>query len=138
MHDAECRLAAFLLACRTTPSLVRILPECKFSAWNIQSPKALIEFIANEGLERLLYLNTADWKNGPPNVVPPLTVDSYEFYSGPRAGYIAFIWQRITERWLLKSFHDQERARQMPSLQLAGNPLLVKMLAQLQPKEEEK
>jgi hypothetical protein len=137
VHDADCRLKAFIEACRGTPSIVRVLPECKFRAWNFGSHDDLIRFIGNDGLERLLYLNTADWKNGPQNVVPALTVDSFEFYSGPRAGYLAFVWQRNTKFWLLKSLHDQPRPRQMPTLPLAENPLLMKMLAQFQAKDDE-
>jgi hypothetical protein len=71
--------------------------------FNLQTKKAVINFISNNGLESLYYINTKHWENNP-NKNCPIMVDAYSFYSGPTHGYIAFFFNPKTNKWLIKSF----------------------------------
>ena len=79
--------------------------------FQLQTQKAIREFIADGGLEKPIHANTAPWQNAPDGESQVL-VDSYNFYSGPECGYIAFFRRNSSARWIIKSFkankqHDQ-------------------------------
>ena len=70
-------------------------------------PKSrILRFIYNRGLERLRYLKTRKWEKNP-NPQKPIYIDSYEFYSKNKLGYIAFMHNGI--KWILKSFKLSKR-----------------------------
>jgi hypothetical protein len=71
------------------------------------TPKAnILRFIYNRGLENLRFRNTREWEKNP-NPNKPIFIDSYEFYTRNKLGYIAFMNNGI--RWVLKSFKLSDR-----------------------------
>lgn len=72
--------------------------------FNLNTKLQLLDFIQNDGLENLIFVNTKDWENNP-NKDKPIKVDAYEFSSMYKRGYIAFMHNDETNKWLIKSFH---------------------------------
>jgi hypothetical protein len=68
----------------------------------LASQAAILAFIGNGGLEKPVFANRALWENNP-NPQTPIDVDSYDFHSGTKHGYIAFMFQPVTGLWLIKS-----------------------------------
>jgi hypothetical protein len=66
-----------------------------------------LEFIANGGLEELEFINSAHWKNNPDSE-KVIFVDAYNFRSRGIFGYIAFFYNPLTQRWIIKSFKQNE------------------------------
>lgn len=92
-------------ACREINQVV-VLDIAQRSAredFKLQTKRAIIDFISNDGLESLCYINTKPWMNNPDKSCP-IMVDAYSFYSGPTQGYIAFFFNPKTNKWLIKSF----------------------------------
>jgi len=80
---------------------------CKY--FNLRTEKDILNFIKNDGLENLLFFNTAPWKQK-----PTIMVDAYEFTSGNKKGYIAFFFNTYTKKWNIKSFKlDKDSNDQM-------------------------
>lgn len=95
-----------IAACKEEQNRVVVLQTAQSSArvdFKLQTNKAVIEFIANDGLESLDYINTKPWMNNPDKNCP-IMVDAYSFYSGPAHGYMAFFFNSKTDKWLIKSF----------------------------------
>jgi hypothetical protein len=78
--------------------------------------KDVIAFIANHGLEDLNFINSKLWENNP-HKDNPLFVDAYEFKSMFKLGYIAFMYNPVTDKWIVKSFHLSENRN--PAMELA-------------------
>lgn len=80
-------------------------PAIKLASQDFQlhTEDSILEFISNGGLQRLSFINRADFKawTGKP---PPPIVDAYNFYTGPKKGYLAF-YQMPNWTWIIKSFH---------------------------------
>ena len=72
--------------------------------FTLNTKSHLLDFIQNDGLENLTFINTKDWENNP-NKDIPIMVDAYEFTSMYKLGYIAFMHTDETNKWLIKSFH---------------------------------
>ena len=72
--------------------------------FKLNTKSQLLDFILNDGLENLTFVNTKDWENNP-NKNKPIKVDAYEFTSMYKLGYIAFMYNEETNKWLIKSFH---------------------------------
>lgn len=72
--------------------------------FNLRTKTQLLDFISNNGLENLEFINKKDWENNP-NPIIPIKVDAYEFRSMFKLGYIAFMHNLQTKKWLIKSFH---------------------------------
>jgi hypothetical protein len=58
--------------------------------FNLNTKSQLLDFIQNDGLENLTFVNTKDWENNP-NKNKPIKVDAYEFTSMYKLGYIVCI-----------------------------------------------
>ena len=71
--------------------------------FGLNTKKAVLYFICNDGLESPHYINTKPWENNPDQSCP-IQVDAYSFYSGPKQGYMAFFFSPKTNKWLIKSF----------------------------------
>ncbi len=61
----------------------------------------------NDGLQQLNFINTKEWENNP-DKANPVMVDAYEFRTLRKRGYIAFMHNRKTGKWLIKSFKLSE------------------------------
>ena len=72
--------------------------------FNLSPRSGLLSFICNDGLEDIQFVNTKDWENNP-RPKSPIKVDGYKFRSRSKSGYIAFMFNTITNKWILKSFH---------------------------------
>lgn len=83
------------------PSAVR---EDADEYFNLPSKKQILDFICNNGLEKLIFDNNSLWKENP-NKTKPTMIDSYEFESLGKRGYIAFRYNDETDIWTIKSFH---------------------------------
>ena len=71
--------------------------------FNLKTKSQLLEFIHCDGLENLKFVNTKDWENNP-DLANPIKVDAYEFRTLGKLGYIAFMYNKNTKKWLIKSF----------------------------------
>jgi len=80
------------------------VPENARNDFNLNTKSQLLDFIQCDGLENLTFVNTKDWENNP-NKNKPIKVDAYEFTSMYKLGYIAFMHNDETNKWLIKSFH---------------------------------
>ncbi len=98
-------LPDFVQAC-SMATAVYVYPQALEGAKNdfgLCSKKRILEFIADGGLEQPSHANTADWENNPdPSTV--IKVDSYNFFSGTKYGYVAFLLNHVTKKWIIKSF----------------------------------
>lgn len=88
-------------------------------AFNLMSSAAILSWIYNGGLERPTLANCAPWENNR-NPELPILVDSYNFYSGRSYGYIAFMYQPVTRKWLLKSLKKNTNPDPRPHIMAAA------------------
>jgi hypothetical protein len=89
--------------------------------FNLRTKTQVLEFIINNGLGNLKFLNKKDWKKNP-DPSNPIKIDAYEFRSAFKLGYIAFMHNPKTRKWSIKSFKPSKNANQtmMHALQKAG------------------
>lgn len=77
----------------------------------LKTTDQLLDFIANNGLEKLTFFNTKEWDKNP-DKANPIFVDAYEFRSRGKLGYIAFMHNPKTKKWVIKSFHPSQNSNQ--------------------------
>lgn len=83
-----------------------VLEDAK-NLFNLFPKSRLLEFIYNDGLENLKFINTKLWGKNP-NKNNEIYIDAYEFRSLNKLGYIAFMYNKTTRKWIIKSFHLSE------------------------------
>ena len=94
----------FIDACsKGNVSLWKSATEGAEKFFNLKTKKDLLEFIANEGLTQLEFINSASWKENP-KPEKEILIDAYKFRSGGTLGYIAFFYSPYTQNWIIKSF----------------------------------
>lgn len=76
--------------------------------FNLKTEEQIVAFIGAGGLGTPKFKNTYLWKKNP-NPEDPIMVDAYTFHSGKIYGYIAFRHHPKTNKWIIKSFKDNER-----------------------------
>lgn len=118
MNQPAYSLEEFEKACREGTEkayVIRGAMETAKRDFNLNTQKAVLDFIGNKGLERPEFQNSKDWENNP-DPTKPIRVDSYGFYSGNLAGYIAFFFQPLANKWNIKSFkkNSQGDPRNLP------------------------
>lgn len=74
--------------------------------FNLNTQKAVVDFIGSGGLENPQFINSILWRNNPDP--SRIMVDAYSFFSGYKFGYIAFYYSLNEERWVIKSFKNNE------------------------------
>lgn len=74
--------------------------------FNLRNIDAIQEFIENDGLEKLKFINSTEFKLNKYDIV--IMVDAYEFMTLDIKGYIAFMFNPIKKNWIIKSFHRSE------------------------------
>ncbi len=72
--------------------------------FNLRTKNQILDFIYNDGLENKSFINTTPWKENPDKNMQ-IMVDAYEFESGNKRGYLAFMHNKHTNKWIIKSFH---------------------------------
>jgi hypothetical protein len=87
--------------------LINQVPQTAKQDFNLRTKKEVLDFICNDGLEDLEFINTKKWENNP-NKQEPIMVDAYQFRSMHRLGYIAFMHNSKTKKWIIKSLHLSE------------------------------
>ncbi|NOQ45083.1 MAG: hypothetical protein GQ559_00140 [Desulfobulbaceae bacterium] len=92
--------------------------------FNLRTKSQLLEFIVNDGLEDLTYINKKPWEKNP-DPEHEVIVYAFRFRTNAIPGYIAFMYQNRTDKWLIKSFHMPED-RDTPILKAFQKALLVK------------
>jgi hypothetical protein len=100
-------LGDFILGCDKNPEGIHMFGDTLKDAQNIfhlNTKSAVLEFIANNGLEDINFINTKLWEKNPDPTVK-IFVDAYEFMTGGILGYIAFFKTKKGE-WVIKSFHQ--------------------------------
>ncbi len=70
--------------------------------FNLRTKNQILDFIYNDGLENRFFYNTTPWEQNPNN--KQIMVDAYEFESGNKRGYLAFMHNDLTNKWTIKSF----------------------------------
>jgi hypothetical protein len=102
-------LEDFIAYCDKNPEGIRMIDDALEDARNIfhlNTKSAVLEFIANDGLENIKFINTKLLeKNRDPEV--KIFVDAYEFMTGGILGYIAFLKNK-KGGWVIKSFHQSD------------------------------
>lgn len=94
----------FKKACKNK-GLISISENVRADADNyfrLRTKKDILDFIENDGLEDLVFINTKPWENNP-NKKKIIMVDSYEFRSSGKLGYISIKCNNGI--WTIKSFH---------------------------------
>jgi len=72
--------------------------------FGLRTKSELLNFIGNDGLENLTFINTKPWEKNP-DPSSTILIDAYEFRSGSKLGYISFMRNQKTKKWIIKSFH---------------------------------
>ncbi len=111
-HSPSYNLKDFEEACDSTEHNVIVLDDAIITAksdFNLHTQPAVLGFIGNGGLDRPAFINSALWHKNP---IPenPIMVDAYNFFSGMTYGYLAFLFQPLTKKWIIKSFKQNEGA----------------------------
>ena len=75
--------------------------------FNLRTKKQILDFIYTDGLKNRYFYNTAPWEKTQ-NKNKQIMVDAYEFESGSKRGYLAFMYNNCTNKWIIKSFHLSE------------------------------
>lgn len=77
------------------------------SDFGLRTEVAVRDFINAGGIEKPGHLNTTLWEKNP-NPNNPIWVDSYQFFSGDRFGYLAF-FRGAKGTWIIKSLKKNEQ-----------------------------
>jgi hypothetical protein len=93
--------------------------------FGLYTKQALLEFIANDGLEHMQFINSKDWEKNPDKTLQ-IFCDSYEFESACKLGYIAFLYSPISFKWAIKSFHLSDNRNRMMEQQVNRFVMRVK------------
>ena len=83
------RYEDFRNACaRGKAAVVLVNPVLKdaTAGFNLRTTKAVLDFVANDGLENREFVNSKKWENNP-DKNNPIIVDAYEFTTISRRGY---------------------------------------------------
>ena len=122
----------FRLACSKGVQKVIVSKNSENGAerdFGLAPKEKILRFIYNRGLEELKFIRFKEWEN---NSGPEIVyVDSYEFRSSSKLGYIAFL-KTISkfnnkEIWILKSFKLSDNNSDLAlTLIEAGIPDLIK------------
>ena len=100
------QLSQFESDCLVGPSKVWVTKGAMITAksdFNLSTQTQVLDFIGNGGLQSPKFRNSCVWDNNP-NPDPLIFVDAYDFYADFNYGYIAFLYQPITGKWIVKSF----------------------------------
>ena len=97
--------------------------------FQLRGTQAILDFIVDDGLERLTIDETKLWEKNP-HPEHPIYIDSYFFATGCKVGYIAFMYDDCKCQWRIKSFHPPKYLPpdfQSVELMSIGKQLLGKM-----------
>ena len=96
--------------------LINNVQETAYHDFNLVTKSDVLDFIFNNGLENLDFINTKEWEQNP-DKFNPIMVDAYEFSSFYKQGYIAFMFNNKTSFWIIKSFKLSDNRN--PAMEIA-------------------
>ena len=106
-QDYDTIYIEFKNACKSTPEKVfpvnNVLDDAN-RYYKLKTEKALLGFIANDGLEGRSFDKKKEWENNFTKI-KPLYVYAYLFHTNAINGYIAIIKNIRHNNWFIKSFH---------------------------------
>lgn len=76
--------------------------------FGLTTQRDVLSFIGSGGLERPVAANLAAPLEKNPFLPIEITVDSYDFFSGVKYGYLAY-WRRPDGLWVIKSFKENDK-----------------------------
>ena len=106
METTAYNLDDFIQSCRNNPKSVVVHYDAELNArkhFGINTQADLLDFIGNNGLEDLVYINTEPWRKNP-RKEKEILVDAYSFHTNLKQGYIAFMIG-FSGKYEIKSFH---------------------------------
>lgn len=112
----------FLEACkgnRHQPSGVVLMGGVGKTAskdFSLKTRDSILAFITGGGLENLEYVNSLPFRLSAE--IPPPICDAYTFKSGFTDGYISFFFSASNKRWVIKSFHRDDKCGP-PAMEIA-------------------
>lgn len=71
--------------------------------FNLQTQQEIRYFIYTGGLENLEFIRTDVWLNNPDHNIQ-IMQDEYSFQTKSKFGYLAFFYNKKTNKWIIKSF----------------------------------
>ena len=78
--------------------------------FNLNTQASVLQFIANDGLDKPEFINSKCWKNNPLRMQGEIMVDAWSFFSGYTRGYIAFFQSSSGPcSWIIKSFKRDDK-----------------------------
>lgn len=77
--------------------------------FGLKTRSELLNFIGNDGLEELTFYNKSMYYDKLGNPLD-IFIDEYEFKSGSKLGYIAFMYNKKIGQWFIKSFHRSKNS----------------------------
>jgi len=107
LETKACCLADFILSCMCEPEKNFVEYDALLNAqrqFGLNTEKEILKFIANGGLQTMIFVNTKPWRNNPRKNIGEIFIDSYIFHSNKKEGYIAF-YQGPKGNYIIKSFH---------------------------------
>ena len=126
----------FVSACTNGEQSVYVIRGAQETAgtdFNLKPASAIMAFIANDGLEQPKFINSTPWENNPHKEKLEIMTDAYDFVTGKDLGYIAFLYQPKTCKWLIKSF---KKNNQPDTRNMAFSELKSLMSNTEEPKDE--
>jgi hypothetical protein len=101
-------LTDFITCCNENPEAIHMIGNALKDAqgiFHLHTESDVLEFIANDGLENIKFVNTKPWEKNPDPT--DIFVDAYEFTTCGILGYIAF-FKNKKGTWVIKSFHQSD------------------------------
>ncbi len=103
----------FIKACkgdRGQPSKVALEGRVRRTAdrdFSLKTKEAILAFIVVGGLEDIEFVNSKPYELS--TEIPPPICDAYNFRSGYAYGYISFFYSESNKKWVIKSFHRDDK-----------------------------
>lgn len=72
--------------------------------FNLKNQQAIRDFIFSGGLEDLKHTHTDILRMMNPDPKTKIMEDEYSFRTGSKHGYLAFFYNKKTDKWIIKSF----------------------------------
>ena len=102
-------IEAFLQACKKRKvNITRGALDRASKELALHSKSDILLFLSSSDMySELHFENTKEWENNP-NPLVPVMVDAYTFLSEHKRCYLAYMYIRSTDTWMIKSLHISE------------------------------
>ena len=107
------KFSDFKKACRKNNRnnvyIIYNVPQDAYKYFNLRPNDRILDFIYRGELRNKIFKNTELWEQNPDKSIP-IMIDSYEFTTGKKRGYMAFMLNKYNN-WVIKSFHLAKRKK---------------------------